>query len=278
MELHEDEARPTPRSVLGHRLKRLRETSGLSLRALADALGYPHTYIGRVERGEQLPSKALAEAMDVYFRTDELFAELLEMAQESPIPDYGRTIVANERKARRIQVFTSSLIPGLLQTEEYARALFRASLAGASGDQIDALVKVRMDRKRVFAREEPPYFWAIMDESALKRPVGGPACMAKQLAHVLNSPYGPHMTVQVLPFGQGAHPMMGGSMSLLTLTSGATIGYVESFDSGEIAESPRRVLVLTQTFDVARSMALPEEDSLDLLRAYLREYEDEVDS
>src|SRR5581483_2068800 len=261
MELHEDEARPTPRSVLGHRLKRLRETSGLSLRALADALGYPHTYLGRVERGEQLPSKALAEAMDVYFRTDVLFAELLEMAQESSIADYSRMIVANEPRATRIQVFTSSLGPGLLQTEEYARALFQSSLPGADEESINALTKARMRRKRVFEVPEPPYFWAIMDEAALKRPVGGAHHMIDQLNLLLSAPYAPRGTVQVLPFRAGAHPMMGGSMSLLTLPSGATIGYVESFGSGEVVESPRRILDFVQRFDLARSAALSEEDS-----------------
>jgi transcriptional regulator with XRE-family HTH domain len=264
--------------VLGHRLKRLRETSGLSLRALADALGYPHTYLGRVERGEQLPSKALAEAMDVYFRTDELFAELLEMAQQSPIPDYWRTIIGNEAKATRIQVFTSSLIPGYLQTEEYARGLFLSSLPGRPESDIEALVESRMQRKRVLAREQPPLFWAIIDEAALRRPIGTPKVMHDQVAHILEAPWGPLATVQVLPFARGGHPMLGGSLSLLTLPNGTTIAYVESFASGEAVQSPKRMLDLTQRFDVARALALPQDESLDLLRHYLREYDHEVAS
>ncbi len=115
MELNnEDESKSTPRTVLGRRLRRLRENAGLSLRALADKVGYPHTYIGRVERGEQLPSDALAEDLDTYFETDGLFVELLTMAHDSSIPDYGSAVIEKEGKAARIQVFGSSLVPGLL--------------------------------------------------------------------------------------------------------------------------------------------------------------------
>ncbi|MFG2832853.1 Scr1 family TA system antitoxin-like transcriptional regulator [Streptomyces sp. NPDC048434] len=279
MELNnEDDDRATPRSVLGRRLRRLREAADLSQRALADKVGYPHTYLSRVERGEQLPSEALAEALDAHFATDGLFVELLTMAQDSSIPDYGQAIVENERKATRIQVFGSSLIPGLLQTENYSRALIRTSLPGESEERINGRVATRMRRKRVFDKAESPFYWAIMDEAALKRPIGGAACMCGQIRHMLKAVESPRIWVQVLPFTQGEHPLLGGSLSLLTFQNGATIGYVESFASGQPVESPGRILELTQRFDVARSKALPERESLDLIRGYLREYEHEDDS
>lgn len=279
MELNnEEDGRATPRTVLGRRLRRLRESADLSQRALADKVGYPHTYISRVERGEQLPSEALAEDLDTHFATDGLFVELLSMAQDASIPDYGRTVVGIEDTAARIQVFGSSLIPGLLQTEDYARALFRASLAGESEERINERVATRMRRKRVFEKPDPPLYWAIMDEAALKRPIGGATCMRGQIRHVLKAAAFPHVALQVLPFAQGEHPMLGGSLSLLTFRSGATVGYVESFFCGEQVESPERILDLTHMFDIARSKALPEGETLDLLRGYLREYEDEDDS
>ncbi|WP_329567179.1 helix-turn-helix domain-containing protein [Kitasatospora sp. NBC_01266] len=273
MELHEDDAKLTPRTMLGRRLLRMRETSGLTLRGLAERLGFPHSYISRVEHGDQLPSEALADALDTFFGTNALFRDLLELAQENAIPDYGRVIVDGENKATRIQVFTSSLVPGLLQTEGYARALFRESIPGASEEQITAHIETRMRRKRVFAKEDPPFFWAMMDEAALRRPVGGPRVMRGQLTQLLEPPAIPHVTIQVLPFSQGAHPMLGGSLILLTLQGGTTIGYVESFASGETVELPRKILELTQMFDLARAKALPQEESLDLIRTYLKEYE-----
>ncbi|MDC7337397.1 helix-turn-helix domain-containing protein [Streptomyces lydicus] len=279
MELNnEDDGRATPRTVLGRRLRRLREAADLSQRALADKVGYPHTYLSRVKRGEQLPSQALAEDLDTHFATDGLFTELLSMAQDASIPDYGRAIVEREGTAARIQVFGSSLVPGLLQTEDYARALFRASLCGESEQGVEERVATRMRRQQVLTREDAPLYWAILDEAALKRPIGGPEGMCRQIRHTLAVARSPHVVVQVLPFSQAEHPMLGGSLSLLTLRNGATIGYVESFFSGEQVEAPGKILELTHMFDLARAKALPESETLDLLRSYLREYEDEDDS
>ncbi|MFF4475466.1 Scr1 family TA system antitoxin-like transcriptional regulator [Streptomyces sp. NPDC001520] len=278
MELHDDEGKATPRTMLGRRLRRLRESSGLSQRALAKEVGYPNTYISRVELGEQLPSEALAHALDAHFGADGLFADLLELAQDASIPDYGRVVVNNQEKATRIQTFASSLIPGLLQTEEYAYALFDASLPGETEEQLREHVETRTRRKRVLSKDNPPFFWAIMDEAALKRPIGGSKCMRDQIAYMLERSEAPHITIQVLPFTQGAHPMLGGTLSLLTLKNGTTTGYVESFASGEPVESQPRILELTQRFDVARSKALPESESLALIHAYLREHEHEDDS
>lgn len=279
MELH-DEApdRTTPRTLLGRRLRRLREANGLSLRALADQLTYTHTYLARVEHGDQLPSQALAESLDSHFGTDGLFTELLELARDTAIPGYGRAIIRAQETATRIQVFTSSLIPGLLQTEEYARELFRATLPGADEEKLTELVETRMRRKQVFTKEAPPYFWAIMDEAELKRPMGSDKCMAEQITALLGAARSPQVTVQVLPFTARQHPMQGGSLSLLTLPNGSTIGYVESFATGELLESPKRILELTQRFDTARSQALAQEQSIDLIREYLRGYEYDADS
>ncbi|WP_327325605.1 helix-turn-helix transcriptional regulator [Streptomyces sp. NBC_01210] len=283
MELtNEDDDRPTPRTVLGRRLRRQREKAELSQRALADRVGYPHTYISRVERGEQLPSLALADDLDTFFTSDftsdGLFTDLLAVAQDSSIADYSRTVVSREAKAGRIQVFSSSLVPGLLQTEEYAYALIRESLPGESEEVVDERVAARMRRKSVFDKEEKPFYWAILDEAALKRPIGGVKCMSHQIHHLLEAVRNPHLSIQVLPFAQGEHPMLGGTLILLTLGTGATIGYVESFATGEQVESPRRVLELTQRFDVARSKALPKSESLDLMHSHLKEYENDDDS
>lgn len=272
MELHDDESKATPRTLLGRRLRRLRRNADLSLRRLADEVSYPHSYINRVERGEQLPSEALARALDDRFGTDGLFLELLEMAQDSSIPDYGRTIVHSEQKAARVQVFTSSLVPGLLQTKDYAHALFRASLPGEPAEKLSGRVETRLRRQKLLTKEDAPFFWCIMDEAALARPLGGAECMREQLAAILETAHNPHITTQVLPFSQGEHPMLGGSLSLLTLRTGASVAYVESFASGEAVEAPSRIIELTQRFDAARSKALPQRESLVLVETYLKEH------
>ncbi|MDT0441602.1 helix-turn-helix domain-containing protein [Streptomyces johnsoniae] len=269
---------PDPADMLARHMRQFREARELSLRGLASALTYQYGYLGRVERREQVPSEALCAALDRFFGTVDLFRDLLEMAQDTSTRDYGEGIFRNEPRAERIQVFTSSLIPGLFQTEEYARTLFRATAPWEADEEIERRVTARMRRKRIFEREEPPFFWAIVDEAGLKRPVGGSRCMREQLASILRECQPQHVTVQVLPFGQGVHPMMGGSMSLLTLPTGSSLAYTESFSSGESADSPREVFKLTQRFDVVRAKALPEAESLDLIRTYLKDYEDAADS
>lgn len=275
MELHDEDDKATPRTMLGRRLRRLREQAGMSQRALAEKVGYPHTYISRVERGEQLPSEALAQAFDEHFNSDGLFLELLDMAQDSLIANYSREFVAQESDAIRIQVFTSSVIPGLLNTEEYARELFREDLAGDAMNELDARVSARINRQRIFENQNAPLYWAIMDEAALKRPTASKETMRRQLEHMLQMAKNPSITIQVLPFKQAVHPLMGGSLTLLTLKGGATVALVESFASGEAVDSAKGVVELVQRFDVARSKALPENESLDLIRSYLKEYADE---
>jgi transcriptional regulator with XRE-family HTH domain len=272
---HDGEQCPSITRVLGNTLRRHRERAGLSLRALAEKTTYGFSYIARVERGEQLPSDALARELDDALSTGGAIAELLEVARETSIPDYGRASVHAQENATRIQVFTSSLIPGLMQTEGYARELFRRSLPGEPEDRLTERVAMRMHRKRIFDRDEPPHYWAIMDESALRRMVGDSKTMVEQIHYVLQIAGRPHFTLQVLPFTDGAHPFMGGSLILTTLPSGGMMAFVESFDSGETVELPKRVIELTERFDVARSLALSGEKSLDLIRIYLRGYEND---
>lgn len=276
MELHEEDEKLTPRKRLGRSIRRLREGAGLSLRQLSDKVdGYSHSYLGRVELGEQLPSEALVRTLDKFFGTGGTLIELWEMVHESLIADYYRDVIREESKARRIQVFHSSMIPALLRTEDYAREQLRLGFPGQTEDELTERVAILMRRKHVFERDEPPFYWVVMDEAALKRPIGGKECMKEQLRELLRMADCPRITVQVLPFAQGAHSMPGGSLTMLTLETGKTIALTESFNSGEATEAPDKLLILDQLFDTTQSMALSEQDSLDLIRRCLREYEDD---
>ncbi|WP_234306790.1 DUF5753 domain-containing protein [Streptomyces sp. NRRL F-2890] len=102
----------------------------------------------------------------------------------------------------------------MLQTESYAREHIRAGLPAAPHDEVEALVASRMDRQYIFARADPPFYWAIMDEAAFRRPTGDKTVMCEQLEHILRFAENPHVTVQVLPFVEGLHPMLGGESDL----------------------------------------------------------------
>ncbi|WP_217146030.1 helix-turn-helix transcriptional regulator, partial [Streptomyces sp. AC627_RSS907] len=244
-------------------LKRLREQSGLSLRALAEKLHYPHSYISRVEHHEQLPSEALANALDESFSTGGLFVDLLTIAQDSMVTRQSRDCFPLEARSIRIQVISSNLVPGLLQTEEYARGAFSLGLARADLPALEEIVAFRLRRQELFTREDPPQYWAIMDESALRRLTADPRLMVIQLEHLLRVAAEPHINIQVMPFSEPFHPVMGGSLTLLTLENGTTTALLESFASGEVISAPRKVVDHLHRFNVACAQALTPADSLD---------------
>lgn len=270
---HDNDERPTVRRILGNTLRRHRDRAGWSLRELAEKATFNHTYIGRVERGEQLPSDALANALDKIFDTGGALYELLEAARVEVIQDYSREGVEQERKAARIQVFTSSVVTGLLQTPEYAHALFRLTRPTAPEEELEAAVAARVARQRVLERQSPPLLWALIDEAALRRPIGGQQCMREQCEQLLERAKLPHVTCQIFPFEAGGHAVIGGgSLMLLTAPDGESTGYIESFMSGEIVRSPKRNLELTQLFDMARAQAISHSESLALIRKYVEDY------
>lgn len=258
----DDDERLTLPRVLGNELRRRREARGWSLRYLKDLANFDHAYLGRVERGAQIPSEKLVRILDEKLATGGTFGELLEVISGGTIQEYQRKGAEREAKAERIQVFASSSVPALLQTEEYARSRISTEKPKAPSAVLDEAVSMRMRRKLVFDREEPPPYWAVMDEAALKRPVGGPAVMADQMVAILRAAKNPDVTVQVVSFEAGDYWMLGGSLTLLTTPPGATIAYVESFGSGELVESTKRVVELTQHFDRTCTLALNEGASL----------------
>lgn len=269
----------TPEVRLGRHIRALRTQRGLSLRGLSEKVtGYSYSYLGRVELGKQRASDALIEALDDYFGTGGVLAEIHGLSHHIHVAKYSRDFVRREKDAIRIQVFTSSLIPGLLQTPGYARELLLAGLPRVSVQEVGSFVEARVDRQKIFARDEPPYYWAIVDEAALRRPTADKRVMSEQLAHVLRVCERPYVTVQIVPFAAGMHSMMGGSLTLLTVKDGGMVGLVESFDAAETVEDPRRLADLAQCFDLVQSNALSEKESLDLVREYLKEYGYDVDS
>lgn len=272
MELHDDDHKMTPEALIATQLRRYREAAGLSQRGLATAIGYPASYISRVERHEQLPSEALACALDDYFKTQGLFIDLVHMAQETLVATYSEAFLGWEARAARIEVFASSLIPGLFQTQAYAKELMVTGLSAALMPEVDRRVQIRMDRQKVFDREPPPHVWAVMDEAALKRPTADRSKMAEQLRQLLRRAEAAYTRVQVIPFGQAFHPFLGGSLTLLTMPEGRKTCLVESFAAGTMIDTPRDLVDLEQRFDVVRSQALSHSESMQLVRSYLEAY------
>ncbi|SFD26830.1 helix-turn-helix domain-containing protein [Streptomyces aidingensis] len=267
----------TGRELIRRQLKRLRESSGLSMQQLADEFHYSKGRYADMESGRTLPTKEFAAVLDQRFKPLLKFTELLSNVRDALIAEHMKEMLPKEQAAVRIQTFSSSVMPGLLQTEEYARALTRASIPGAPDDQIAARVSLRMERQLLFFREDPPFYWAILDEAVLARTVGTDEVMAEQLRHLEEIILNPRNKVQILPFAAREHGMMGGSLNLWTLRDGRTVALAESFGPGEPIESPTRVSFYSEMFDEVKINALSPEGSLRLIRRYLKDYHHEAD-
>ena len=220
---------PTVRRMLvGAQLRRLRTDLGLSRAEAAEAIRASEWKIHRLENGQvRFKERDLADLLTLYGVTDpDLVEELLALAADanSPgwwqhygdvLPQWFRNYVDLEAAAILIRTYEGQFIPGLLQTDDYMRALVHGAHLEDSNEEIGRRVRLRMARQMLLTREQPPRLWAVVDEAALRRPVGGPEVMRAQLERLLEASKLPNVTLQVLGFGAGAHPAMGSSFSIL---------------------------------------------------------------
>jgi hypothetical protein len=161
------------------------------------------------------------------------------------------------------------VVPGLLQTEEYARAVLSVGLTLSSDAQLEERLTARMGRQERIGSADRPDLWVVLDEAVLRRPVGGHAVMRQQMERLLAAAAEPHITVQVLPFDQGEHDAMGGSLTILMLPDGSEVAYTEGAHYGQLIEEPSEVGRFTLTYDRLRAAALPPLMSLDMIRSVM---------
>jgi transcriptional regulator with XRE-family HTH domain len=216
------------RLLVGARLRRLRTDMGLSREEAAQAIRASEWKIHRLENGQVgFKERDLVDLLERYEVTDpDEVDEILALAREANAPGwwqhYGdvlppwfRTYVDLESAATLIRTYEGQFVPGLLQTDDYMRAVVRGAHLDESSEEVGRRVRLRMARQTLLTREHPPRLWAVVDEAALRRPVGGPGVMKGQLERLLDATELPNVTLQVLPLDTGAHPAMVGSFSVL---------------------------------------------------------------
>src|SRR6266536_3142877 len=220
---------PTVRRMLvGSRLRRLRIEAGISREQAGEAIRASEWKIHRLENGQVgFKERDIVDLLRLYGVTDPAeVADFVILAREANAPSwwqhYGdvlpqwfRAYVDLESVARLIRTYEGQFIPGLLQTEEYMRAVIVGARLDTSSDEVDRRIRLRMARQALLTRKDAPRLWAVVDEAALRRPVGGRAVMHGQLEQLIDATKLPNVTLQVLPFGAGAHPAMVGAFSIL---------------------------------------------------------------
>lgn len=218
-----------PRLVLGERLRRLREAQYISRQEAGEAIKTSDATIAQLERGQRgFRERDVHDLLTIYGVAEESEAEtMLALAAQTNVlgwwhayndvvPDWFQTYLGLEQAASVIRGYEVQFVPGLLQTPEYARAVISLGHPRAGEEQLARRVELRMLRQRILHGQNPPHLWAVIDEAALRRPVGGPETMSGQLEHLVAACELPHVTVHIMPFEAGGHAA-GGPVTLLRM-------------------------------------------------------------
>ncbi|MEU6704692.1 helix-turn-helix domain-containing protein [Streptomyces wuyuanensis] len=266
----------SPYAFFGSELRRLREGAGLSQAELAKLVFQASSYISHIETAFRTPELELVERIDAALGASGHLTRVFEMAtraeESSSVADYFAAVAEMEPRARRIDWFGDSLFPGLLQTEEYAEALIRTNDPFRTEAAIADLMAGRSARAQLLERPNPPALTVVLDESALRRKIGGRAVMARQLAHTATLVRDRRIVVQVIGFDAGAHPLVAGQLVIVHFADAPPVAYMEGSLGGFVAEKQERVDRAMLSYHLTCAAALSPDASLALLESVAEEY------
>jgi transcriptional regulator with XRE-family HTH domain len=262
----------SPRALMGAELRHARDQAGLTQDELGRPLFVSGSYIGQMEAGTRRMLPEYARQIDEILGTNGFFARNCEVSNKSRYPDHFAEAAEAEAAATTIKEYAPLLVPGLLQTEAYARAVFRGGLPTAREEAIDELVEARLDRAHLLSDPTKPLLWAVLDEAVLRRKVGGAGVMTEALEHVAALARRHRIIVQVLPFEAGAHMALEGSLKLMSFTDAPPLAYVQSLGTGQLQDDPATVSRHELAYDLVGASALSPETSLALISSVAEDY------
>ncbi|MFI6286056.1 helix-turn-helix domain-containing protein [Streptomyces sp. NPDC051018] len=273
------------RRRLGQELRRLREIKGMTAEEVADRLLVSQSKISRLENGRRsISQRDVRDLCGVYEVDDHRVVDsLMQMAKDSRQQGWWHAFgdipysvyIGLETDAASLRVYEPQVIPGLLQTQQYAEALIAGALPESSPSDIDKRVSVRMRRQgRIKEAEQPLRLWAVIDEAALRRVIGGTNLMREQLEYLVEIAQLPHVTVQVLPFDMGAHPGINGQYAILEFpdTSDSSVVYIEGVTSDLYLEKANDVHKYTVMYEHLRAQALNVDQTKVFIENIAKEY------
>ncbi|SHL07416.1 helix-turn-helix domain-containing protein [Streptomyces yunnanensis] len=267
------EHRPrTPRQKYGEELKIRRIAAGLTQEALSERVVCSPTLISHFEAGRRLPKPDDAQRIDQALGTDGFFVRWLEDL-ESKFAEYFAVTAELESLATEIRLYGLSLIPGLLQTDDYARAVLRTASPNYREEDIDRRVVNRIGRARILDNPLEPVVWTLLDEAVLRRRIGGPRVMAEQLHKIADMAESGRIRLHVLPFAIGSHALVESMVTLMSFTDAAPVAYVEGLRTGNLMDDPAVVSACRSAYDLAVGDAVSHQESLALVRATAEEFD-----
>jgi transcriptional regulator with XRE-family HTH domain len=273
------------RRRLAFELRKLREAAKLTCEEVAERLECSASKISRVETGRvSVSPRDVRDMLEIYGIPEDQRESLVQLARDSrqkgwwhaysdTIQPQFATYLGLETAASEIRIYEVSLIPEMLQTEEYARTVIGAGMVNSSYEDIERRVELLMARQPALTRTDPPKLWAVLDEAALRRRVGGAGLMRLQLEFLLEMASLPSVALQVIPFGGGAHPAMGRPFVILVFPERVDpdVVYLEDLTSALWVEDVDEVDRYNMFFNHLRATALSFDDSSALIKSVLKE-------
>ncbi|WP_329614240.1 helix-turn-helix domain-containing protein [Streptomyces brevispora] len=264
---------------LAAELGRLRSTANLTREDVNEQTGINAATLYRIEKARARPQKrTLLALMELYGASEAQRADLLAVQggshdqgwlrpYHSELPEEYTAYIGFEAEARTVRNYESLFIPGLAQTERYARAVIKGVLPTASQKEVDQRVQARIERQGVLAKPNPLQLWAIMDEAAVRRMVGGREVMREQARHLVRLAEEPQVTFQLIPFGKGAHAGMTGSFVHMDFPDAQDpeLVYVDTPAGDLFLESETEIRRYKSMFEHLQAVALGPNDSAELL-------------
>lgn len=255
------------RARFAYELRRRRLAAGLTQAQLGRRIGFSGSLVGAVETLRRAASEEFAELSDRAFGLDGVLVELQREAwpPPPPVPEHYRDWTVEERRATAIKTWDPLLIPGIFQTERYARRVFECA-PGIDSRQVEERVAGRMQRKAILTQESPPVIVSLIDEGVLHRPIGGPKILREQLVYLAEIARHPRVRLQIVPLGAEAIPGLLGAFGLAELKGAPYVAYVESAPRGRMVNDREVITALARRYDDIRAHACSQIQSLAILK------------
>ena len=260
-----------PRARFAEELRLLREERHLTFRALAAQVGWDPTLFSKMEKGQSLGGPETVVALDTFYGTGDKLLTLWELAKADPtqFKERYREYMLREAGAVSMWQYSPCIIPGLLQTPEYAAELLKQG--GLKGDALDAQVAARMGRREPLLTDDGPHFRAILSEMVLRSPLCDPDAWRAVLSHLLAMTEYPNVIIQVLSSSVGLHGLTITLVMFLRGAEGRTVAWVETGYSGELVQETQAVEALQLRYDRVRDLALSPDRSREFIKRMLEE-------
>jgi transcriptional regulator with XRE-family HTH domain len=257
-----------PRQVFGAMVRFYREKAGLSRSELARQVCKSVSLVQAIELGQRAATADVADDLEAALRADgaliQLRDEMGNGLSYQAFPAWFQDWAMKEAEATTLRFFEPLVVPGLLQTEEYARAIFRTRLK-TTEEEIDELVAARLKRQEILTRDDPPMLWIVIDEAVLRRQVGGRHVMCEQVNRLVLAARRPTIVIEVIPASVGAYLGLLGAFAIAEFEDAPSVGYQDGAVCGQPVEEPEDVAALDLIWDTVRGDTLPRAASLALL-------------